>query len=252
MDDRLPVSILLLTHNEERRLPAYLAAARWAAEVVVVDSGSTDRSREIARAHGARVFEHPLQGFGPQRGFALAQCTQPWVMWLDADERLDADALDSIRKAVRSGTAEAYRIRRVGYFLGRRMRHGGWSDEWLLRLFRRERARFNDKVVHESAVVEGREGRLEGTMHHSTYETWEDCTRKLLAYADAGAAEAHARGQRATPLDVLLRPSLRFTGQYVLRLGFLDGMHGLVMCLLSSCQVALRCARLWDLGRRVR
>src|SRR5215510_12923213 len=99
MDDRLPVSILLLTHNEERRLPAYLAAVGWAAEVVVVDSGSTDRTRELARAQGARVFERPLQGFGPQRGFALAQCTQPWVMWLDADERLTPRSLPALARA---------------------------------------------------------------------------------------------------------------------------------------------------------
>lgn len=252
MDEPLPVSILLLTHNEERQLSAYLAAVAWAAEVVVVDSGSTDRTLEIARAAGARVFERPLQGFGPQRAHALSQCTQPWVLWLDVDERLDPAALESLRGAVRSGAADAFRIRRVSYFLGRRMRYAGWSDEWLLRLFRRAQARFNDKAVHESAVVDGREARMGGAIHHYTYQTWDDCVRKLIAYAEASALEAHARGRRASMLDLLFRPAARFASQYVLLLGFMDGAHGLVMCVLSSCQVALRCARLWELGRKPR
>jgi glycosyltransferase involved in cell wall biosynthesis len=249
MDERLPVSILLLTRNEERRLPDYLAAVRWAAEVVVVDSDSTDRTLEIARAAGARAFAHPLEGFGPQRQFALERCTQPWVLWLDADERLDERALAALRAAVAAGGADAYRIRRVGYFLGRRVRFSGWQNDRVLRLFRREAARFNDKPIHESAVVQGVERRLEGAIHHHTYENWQECVGKLASYAEAGAQRARAQGRRATPLDLVWRPPARFVRQYLLQLGFLDGAHGLVLCALSAAQVLLKYARLWELSR---
>jgi hypothetical protein len=216
---------------------------------VVVDSGSTDRTVELARAGGAQIFERRFDGFGSQRAYALAQCTQPWVLWLDADERLDDRALASLRSALAGQGITAYRVRRVGYFFGRRIRFCGWREEWFLRLFRREGARFNDKLVHESVVVPGPEGRLEGSLHHYSYETWQQCRRKLLAYGEANARAAFQQGRRASALDVAWRPPARFIRQYLLQLGFLDGAHGAVLCALSAGQVLLKYARLWSLSR---
>ncbi len=249
MSERLPVSVLLITHNEERRLPGWLAGAGWAAEVVVVDSCSRDRTRDLASAAGAQVYEHPFEGFGAQRQFALRRCSQPWVLWLDADERLDGEALESLAEAVRSPRAGGYRIRRQGYFLGKRIRFCGWRNERVLRFFRREGARFNDKPVHESVVIPGPEGRLAGAIHHHSYERWVDCRDKLLRYAEASARRAHEGGRRASALDLLWRPPARFLRQYLLQLGFLDGAHGVLLCALSAGQVLLKYAELWSLTR---
>jgi len=251
MDARLPVSVLLLARDETRLLHELLPALAFAGEVVVVwDTAGAPEARALAEAAGARVFARALEGFGAQRRFALEQCREPWVLWLDADERLDVEAVAGLRGALAApGTSEAgFTLERRSHFLGRRIRFCGWQRERILRLFRRERARFDDAPVHEQVHVEGSVGRLPGSIEHHSYDRWEDCTRKLVAYAHAGAQAAVARGVRAGALDVALRPPLRFLRMYVLQLGFLDGPHGLLLCALAAAQVLLKYAEVWARG----
>lgn len=257
MSDRSPISVLLLARDETRDLQELIPALAFASEVVVVWDPRGDRAtRDAAQRLGARVFERAWSGFGPQRQYALEQCTQPWVLWIDADERLDAPAVEALRAATdpaRRGTDATthHRIERAGWFLGRRIRGCGWRDEWLVRLFRREAARFDDAPVHETVRVSGDgPGRLAGVLEHHSYRTWDDCTTKLVRYAEANAEKAWRAGRRAGALDVALRPPLRFLRMYVAQLGFLDGAHGLVLCLLASAQVFLKYARLWDRSRK--
>lgn len=251
MPETLPLSILLLARNEARRLSTLLPALAFAREiVVVVDSATTDGTREMARKAGARVFERALDGFGPQRRFALEQCSQPWVLWLDADERLDRTAERAITRVVRGiGGADGFRLARHGWFLGHRIRFCGWRGETVLRLFRRDRARFDEAEVHEAVSLAGPVGRLEGSIAHHSYERWDDCRDKLLRYAAAGAARAHRAGRTAGVLDVALRPPLRFLRMYILQLGALDGAPGLMVCALAAAQVFLKYAELWTLSR---
>jgi len=244
--DKLPLSVLLLARDEAGRLGDLLPRLAFAREiVVVVDAATRDGTRESAVLHGARVFERALDGFGPQRAFGLARVTEPWVLWLDADERLDAQAEAAVREAVRNGAAAGYRIGRATWFLGRRIRHCGWRGEKVLRLFRREAASFDDAPVHERVRVSGPILELRGAIEHRSYERWEDCRDKLLRYAAAGAARMRRAGHGAGPLDVLLRPPLRFFRMYVLQAGFLDGAHGLLVCALAAAQVLLKYAELW-------
>lgn len=255
MAEALPLSVLLLARDETRDLEELMPALTFAREVVVVWDPSGDRAaREAAERLGARVFERALDGFGPQRRFALERCTQDWVLWIDADERLSDEAVAAIRRAIGPGRAErpesAYEIRRDGYFLGRRIRWCGWREERLVRLFRRERAAFGDEPVHERVRVDGPATPLAGRIAHHSYPTLESCVTKMLRYAPANAGKAWAAGRRAGVLDVLARPPLRFLRQYVLQLGFLDGAHGLVLCGFAAAQVFLKYAALWDLGRR--
>lgn len=246
MDETLPLSVLLLARDEAERLEALLPALAFAREVVVVvDAATRDATREVATRFGARVFERALDGFGEQRRFALAQCREEWVLWIDPDERLDEPALRSIRAAVRGEGRAGYRIARHGWFLGRRIRHCGWGGERVLRLFRRAAARFDDAPVHEQVEVTGPLGELAGALEHHSYADWRDCREKLVRYAAAGARRARARGRRAGPLDLLLRPPLRFLRMYLLQLGFLDGAHGLALCALAAAQVFLKYAELW-------
>ena len=241
----LPVSVLLLARDEAARLDRLLPALACAREVVVVDAASRDGTRAVAERHGARVFERPLDGFGAQRQFALAQCHEPWVLWIDADETLDARALHSIPGAVGSPSANAYRWERRTWFLGQPIRHCGWRGERVTRLFQRNAARFDAAPVHERLLIDGATRDLRGLIEHRSYETWGDCRDKLVRYAAAGAEKARRQGRRAGPLDLALRPPLRFLRMYVLQLGFLDGPRGLAVCLLAAAQVFLKYAELW-------
>ena len=247
--ETLPLSVLLLARDEAARLADLLPRLAFAREVgVVVDAATRDATREVAARHGARVHERALDGFGPQRAFGLARATEPWVLWLDADERLDARAVAAIRDAVTRGDrspAAGYRIERVTWFLGKRIRYCGWRGERILRLFRREAASFDDAPVHEQVRVSGPVLDLGGVIEHHSYERWEDCRTKLVRYAAASAERLRRAGRTATPLDVLVRPPLRFLRMYVLQAGFLDGAHGLLLCTLAAAQVLLKYAELW-------
>ncbi len=255
MPEKLTVSVLLLARDEVRDLEALLPSLAFAREVVVVWDPRGDRAaRDAAERLGARVFERPFEGFGPQRAFALAQCTQEWVLWIDADERLTPGSVATIARIVGGpevgGVAMA---RRTSFFLGRRIRWCGWRDERLPRLFLRAGARFDDAPVHERVIVDG-PVRLEPggpfEIEHHSYPTLESCVEKMLRYAPANAEKAWREGRRAGPLDPLVRPPLRFLRQYVLQLGFLDGAHGLVLCGFAAAQVFLKYAALWDRTRR--
>jgi hypothetical protein len=260
--EKLPLSVLLLARDEAARLADLLPRLAFAREVVVVvDAATRDTTREVAARHGARVHERALDGFGPQRAFGLSRTTEPWVLWLDADERLDARAVAAIRDAVTRGERPVaaagaadrvhgagpvgYRIERVTWFLGKRIRYCGWRGERILRLFRRESASFDDAPVHERVRVAGAVADLDGTIEHLSYEQWEDCRSKMLRYAAAGAEGLRRAGRTASPLDVLVRPPLRFFRMYVLQAGFLDGAHGFLLCALAAAQVFLKYAELW-------
>jgi hypothetical protein len=247
--ERLPLSVLLLARDETPDVEQLLPQLGFAAEVVLVwDPRGERAARDAAERLGARVFERVFDGFGPQRSFALAHCTQPWVLWIDADERLDAAAVAGLARAVAAGEAGPthHRILRATWFLGRRIRFCGWQDERLVRLFRRDVASFDDAEVHEQVHVRGPgPGTLPGLLEHHSYRTLADCTTKCVRYAHAGAEKAARRGRRAGALDILVRPPLRFLRQYVLQLGFLDGAHGLLLCGFAAAQVFFKYGELW-------
>jgi len=247
----LPVSVLLLARDVAARIGPLIRSLGFAREVVVVvDEASSDDTRALAEREGARVFVRALDGFGAQRRFALAQCREPWVLWIDADETLAPDAAARLAAAVAAPDAAGWRLERATWFLGRRIRWCGWRGERVLRLFRREAAAFDDQPVHETVRVEGTIRDLALRIEHHSYDTWRDCVDKMTRYAAAGTERARRAGRRATWLDVILRPPLRFLRMYVLQLGVLDGAHGLVLCALASAQVFLKYAGLWAGGRR--
>jgi hypothetical protein len=236
-----PVSVLLLVRDEVRDLEELLPTLSFANEIVVVWDPRGDRAaRDAAERLGARVFERAFDGFGPQRQFALAQCTQEWVLWIDADERLDPRMAAWLAdRPAGANAAPAVWLRRRSFFLGRPIRFCGWGGEEVLRVFRRAGARFDDAPVHEHVHVGG-----EGAVHlafgllHFSYRTRAECEAKLERYAQANSEKSFRAGRRAGALDVALRPPLRFLRQYVLQLGFLDGGAGLDLCRYAARQVA--------------
>ncbi|MBV5265155.1 glycosyltransferase family 2 protein [Pinisolibacter aquiterrae] len=230
------LSAILITRDEAADLPDCLASLAFCDEIVVVDSGSTDATVAIAEGAGARVsVTADWPGFGPQKQRALDRATGDWVLSIDADERIPADLAAEIRAAIARGGAETgFRINRRSTFLGRFLLHGGWYPDRVLRLARRDAARFTPDRVHERLVVEGAVGDLSADMVHHSYRSIDEVLDKGRRYALASAAERRARGKRGGLATALLRATWAFLRHYLLKQGFRDGAHGFVAALAKA------------------
>lgn len=247
-----PLSVILITKNEERNIAACLDSVAWAEEIILVDAESDDRTVELARGYTGRVFVEPWRGYAEAKSSALSRASREWVLWIDADERVTPELAQEIREIVSRNPSgiDAYRIARRSYFLGSRIRHCGWYPGYSMRLFRRGKARFSSARVHEGLIVEGRTEKCAHDFLHYTDETLEQYFGKYNSYTTLAAEELHAAGKRAKLGDLLLRPSFTFLKMYILRLGFLDGITGLILCALSASYVFTKYAKLWALGRK--
>jgi glycosyltransferase involved in cell wall biosynthesis len=203
---RLPLSVIIITLNEEGNLADCLASlANIASEVVIVDSGSNDRTVAIAHAAGARVIQTTSwPGFGPQKNIALDAASCEWILSLDADERLTEELRTQIRSAIHDGKFDGYEIPRLSYFCGKPVHHCGWYPDYILRLVRRGSARFSDNLVHESLIPSGAVARLSSPMHHYSYREMADVERKIKSYSDAGARQLFLRGKKATRMQAVI------------------------------------------------
>ena len=246
MAEPLPLSLVIITRDAARDLPGCLASAPFAADLVVVDSGSRDDTVETARRSGARVIEHPWQGFGPQKAFAVAQARHDWVLCLDADERVTPELGAAIAALFARGAPgpAAFAIARRNRFLGRWLRHGEGYPDWVVRLFDRRRARWSDDPVHESVLADGPVARLGGDLLHESAESLGDYVEKQNRYTTLQAAAMHARGERATWAHIVLAPAARVFRLYVLKFGCLDGVPGFAHIAISAFASFLKYAKL--------
>jgi len=246
---RPPLSAVIITLNAEAQLAACLASLGFCAEILVVDSGSSDATADIARAYGARVVEAAWRGFGAQKDFAVNQASHDWVLCVDADERVSGRLREAILQALRSPRFGAYRFRRCNRFLGRYLRHGEGYPDWSLRLFDRRQARWSVDAVHEKVVASCPTGSLAGDLLHDSAETLEHYLGKQNRYTTLAAQQAIASGRRAHAAQLLLSPLLRFIKFYLLRLGLLDGVPGLVHILIGCANSFAKYAKMLDLQR---
>ncbi len=244
---RVPVSVLIVAKDEEANIEACLRSARWAAEIVLVDTGSHDRTLELARGLADRILRRPWQGYAETKQRALAETSYEWVLWLDADERVTPDLAKEIAKVVESPRHAAFAVPRRAYFLGRWIKHAGWYPGYVARLFRKDRARFNSALVHEGLEVRGPVGRLNAPLLHITDRDLEHYMRKFNRYTSLAAEELDRRGRRFRKRDLFTHPLGIFLRMYVFRAGFLDGVQGLMLALLSSAYVFAKYAKLWEL-----
>jgi glycosyltransferase involved in cell wall biosynthesis len=246
---RPPISVLVPTKDEARNLSDCLASASWADEIVVVDSESTDGTRAIAERAGARVLVRRFDDWSSQKNWALERVTHPWVLCLDADERVDTTLAAAIAALPGAPEHDGFRVARANHFLGAPVRHSGWGRDRVLRLFRRDRGRFAG-AIHERVEGLASVGLLPGFLVHHPYRTWGDCETKLARYAKRNAREAYAAGRRAGALDLVFRPPVRFLRMYLGQGGVLDGAAGVGVCGLSAVSVFMKYAWLWDATRR--
>jgi glycosyltransferase involved in cell wall biosynthesis len=249
---RPPISACVITYNEADRLPDCLASLAFCDEIVVVDSGSTDGTRELAQAAGARVLVRPFDGFRSQKQFAVEQASHDWILSLDADERI-GDALRTSIEAARDRGFDAvagYRFARLSEYFGRFLRHGNAYPDRKLRLFDRRRGGWRgEREIHETATVDGPVETLRGDLLHLPFRSFEHQLAKSRQYAQMMAEHAHARGKRATLAKLALGPAWRFWRGYVLRGGFLDGWPGLVYAYVTAYTARQKTIRLWLLQR---
>ena len=248
--DKLPLSVAIITKNEENRLPECLASVAFADEVVVVDSDSTDRTVEIAREFGAMVYVEPWQGFGRQKQLAIDRCRYDWVLVLDADERVAPEAHSEIREALATGTCVAYSFPRKNYFCGRWLRHAGWWPDRVVRLFRQDSARMSERSVHESLEVHGPVGNLRQPLIHYANKDLEQTLSKVNHYSSAGANELFVRGETASAAKAFFRAAWAFFHGYILRGGFLDRGEGFVMAVSDFMNVFFKYAKLRELQKQ--
>ena len=248
----LPLSAALITLNAERTLEAALASVRFCDEVVVLDSGSTDGTLEIARAAGARIETREWTGFRDQKNAVTELCRHDWVLSIDADEAVTPELADEIRSLFADGapTAQGYSIPRSTRYLGRRIRYSGWYPDRAVRLYDRRHAEWVGGQVHERVTVEGRVERLGGDLLHDPYATLSHHVEKLDRYSTLAAETLHARGRTAGWTDLVFRPPLVFLKKMLPQRGVLDGVPGVVVALSTATSAFLKYAKLWDLERR--
>jgi glycosyltransferase involved in cell wall biosynthesis len=243
-----PLTVTVITHNESARLAAALESVRWADEIVVVDSQSTDETVAIARRFTERVIVRAWPGYVAQKNFAAEQASHDWVLSLDADERVSSELAAEIGRLLQSApTAAGYRVPRVTFHLGRWIRSTDWYPDYQLRLYDRRRARWAGRLVHESVQTAEAVGRLHGELQHYPYRDVGDHWRRMDRYTTLAAQQMFEDGRRAGWLDVLVHPRLAFFRNYVLRGGFRDGMPGLIVSAMNAYYVGLKFAKLWEL-----
>ena len=240
------LSVLVITRNEAHGIVDCLRSVAWADEIVVVDSGSDDGTPELARQFTDKVFVVPWQGYSANKNFALAQTTGEWVLWVDADERVPQELAEEIQETLAKGPkVDGYEIPRLAFFMGRWIRHGGWYPAPVLRLFRRACGRFSDDAVHEGVVLQGARGRLKHHLLHYTDLTLEHYLHKLNVYTTLSARTQLAQGRSAGLGHMVGLPLHTFVKMYLLKGGFLDGIQGLMLALLSAGHTFVKYAKIW-------
>lgn len=246
---RAPLSAVLITRNAAAVLAPCLESLAFADEIVVVDSGSSDGTAEIARRFGARLVQKEWLGFGRQKQYAVDQARHDWVLCLDADETVSPQLAASIQAALAAPVSPVYRMPRRNRFLGRWLSHGEGYPDWSPRLFNRMNARWSDDLVHEKVLYAVTPGTLQGDLLHDSSDDLTAYLERQNRYTTLAARQAYELGRSAGFFHILMSPVVRFFKFYVFRLGFLDGMPGLLHISIGCMNSYLKYAKLIELRK---
>ncbi len=246
---RPQISAVIMARNEEKNIVEAIASLSFASQIVVADTGSRDKTMELAGGAGAEVHGICFDGYGASKNRALEFARFEWIFSLDADERVSPELAKSIMVTIDKGPSyDAYAVSRLTYFLGKPMRHSGWYPDYVVRLFRK--AKFNERLVHESIQVDGAIGKLDGLIYHYSYPDLESYLEKMNVYSTLNAEELHYQGKNGRIWDMLIHPPATFLKMYIIKAGFLDGYRGLLLAALSSYHVLVKYAKLRQLDHK--
>ena len=244
------ISAVILCLNEESMIEGALQSVKFADEILVVDSFSTDRTLEIARRYTDRILQHKFEGYAAQKNWAHAQAAHDWVINVDADERITPGLAQEIRELLRNPRHNGYFITRTNFFLNKEIRYGSWRGDRVLRLFRRDKARYPDIQIHSELDMEGDAGVCRGRMLHYSYRSLDDFVRRVQQYSEGGAEDAAKRGRSGSGFTIVGHSVWHFLKSYVFRGGFLDGTEGLLIAMMGSYYTFLKYGKLYERQRK--
>ena len=243
------LSVIIPCHNEEAMIEGCLQSVRFADEIMVVDSFSTDRTLEIARRYASCVLQHEYVNSATQKNWAIPQAKYPWVLIVDSDERVTPELQQEIRQILEKPAGDGYWIRRRNFFLGKEIKHGAWNSDKVLRLFRRDLGRYQSKHVHAEIELRGQAGWCREKLLHYSYRSLDDYLRKVGRYTSWGALNARDKGARGSGPQILGHAAWSFLKSYFLKRGFLDGTEGLIIALMEASSSFLKYAKLYEIQR---
>ena len=248
---KLPLSVAIISYNEEDNIEKTLSAVSdIASEIIVVDSGSTDRTVEIAKSFGAEVFVEEWKGFREQKNSALKKCSHEWILFLDCDEVVSQELKKSIINAVKQPFAGGYMINRKTVYLGKPLNHA-WQPDWNLRLVRKSaNPRWEGGDIHEYLVIDGKASKIYGFLYHYSYRDIKDHFTKVVNYSYIAAQEMHKKGKKSKMRKIFLNPLASFIREYILKKGFLDGIRGLIVAVSATYYSFLKYIYLWEMEKR--
>lgn len=242
----IPVSVVIVTKNEEMNIKDALDSTKDSAEIIVLDSYSTDRTVEICRRYTDKVFQREWQGYSRQKQAAVNMAAGPWVLILDADERITSELRKEIADVVNENKYDGFYIPRKNFFIGKWIKRSGWWPDYTLRLFKKDAGSLENREVHEKVIVKGSVSHLKHPLEHYTYDSISDYLKKTDNYSTLAAKELKKNRATPNPLDLIFRPFFTFIKMFFLRLGFMDGMHGLILAVLYSYYTFLKYAKTWE------
>jgi len=248
----MKLSVGIITLNEEKIIGKTLKSVEEIAdEIIIVDSNSSDKTIEIAKSFGAKVFTEDWKGFGPQKNSVIDKCNGEWILLIDADEELSEKLVSKIKEIINGkNDYNVYKINRSSVCFGKRIRYGGWSNQYAVRLWKKNSVKVNDNFVHEDYLTEENIGFIKENINHYSYLTLEDYLSRFNRYTTLGAEEYYKRGKNTGIFSIVVNPIFKFIRMYIFRLGFLDGLEGLLLAILSSNYTMVKYYKLLEMNRK--
>jgi glycosyltransferase involved in cell wall biosynthesis len=245
------ISAVIMARNEEKNIEDAIASLTFASQIVVADTGSKDRTMELANKAGAEVHSIYFDGYGASKNRALEYCHNDWIFAMDADERVSPElAAEIVQAAGENDSVNGYQVCRLSYFLGQPIRHSGWYPDFVLRFFRRGKGQYSCRLVHEKIELTGRIGKFKGLLFHYSYRDLDSYLEKMNIYSTMNAQELYKNGKKCGLMAMTFHPPATFIKMYILKAGFLDGYRGLLLAALSTFHVFTKYAKLRELAKR--
>ncbi|TDT70617.1 glycosyltransferase involved in cell wall biosynthesis [Hypnocyclicus thermotrophus] len=230
------LSVGIITFNEEKKIEKTLKAIKSIAdEIIIVDSYSIDKTVEIAKKYNAKVFIEKWKGFGKQKNSVIEKCNNEWILIIDADEVVSEELANKIKTIIfnKNNEYDVYKINRCSICFGKEIKYGGWSNDYVVRLFKKGKAKLDDAIIHESFLTEEKIGKIKEKLYHYTYLSLEEYFNKFNSYTTKGAIKRKEKGKKASISTIIFNPFFKFFKMYILKLGFLDGFYGFILAMLA-------------------